>query len=572
MIEPRPYQNDATKAFFDNYKAEKRLKRVLIVLPVGAGKTIVGSTIAKVFHSLEHVRGPVLFIAHRNELLDQAGAKVKMVWEDVRVGKIQGKVDEQDADFIVASIQTLQRGRDIEERPCLIIYDEAHHSAAAGARKVLERMGCFEENGPMLLGITATPNRNDKLELGNIFDQIIYEKTMISLILEGYLVDIRGKRIVAKELNLDHVDEVAGDFNTQMLSEQMENEHTIAAVANAIVDNADKRKTIVFAVSVKQAYMIDSLLNENGISSRCIDGKLDMETRATILNDFHEDKFQVLVNCMILTEGYDEPAVSCIVIARPTKSQSLYTQMIGRGTRLHPEKTDLMVLDIVDASKNKTLITLSELIKVAEVYEEDIKEHKELELAELEEQESILEFHKRIHTTIGKKMYEVNLFKDIARYLWLKVNEECYFITFGKNKYIFLLKESSDKWWALLEDEQNKLVPLFHDSVSLEYAQGVAELFLKSVENPLFQKLASWRNDRITDGQRKFLLIHDVKDTENWTKGEASTAITQITAMQKAKDLQKLFSPDIYREMMKIDYLKEQVNQNIARLKKSVKV
>ncbi|KQN97213.1 hypothetical protein ASF12_22685 [Paenibacillus sp. Leaf72] len=514
---------------------------------------------------------PIVFIAHRDELLKQTADKMQLVWEGVSVGRVKGAHNEQDVDLIVASTQTLVRGREIVQ-PGLVIYDEAHHSASKGSKQVLENLGCFRLDGPPLLGITATPNRADKLALGDIFEEIVYEKKMLDLIIAGYLCDIRAKRIVVESLDLNNLKTIAGDFDQNDLGEAMTQDDVIDCVIDAYIEYGEERKTIVFAANVHHTYAIAERFNERGIAAKGIDGSLPGADRELLLKSFAANDFNILVNCMVLTEGFDEPSVSCVIMARPTKSESLYVQCIGRGIRLHPDKVDCLVLDIVGVTENHSLMTLSKLFSSNEPEVDEL----DGEPLELRDNESVMELQERVHSSkkeYQQHMFEVNLFTKQSIYRWIKITDRAYYISMGDKRacYILLDDEFTRSWWALFENTDKRIFPLYHEPIVIEYAQGIAENFLKSVENPLMTKEARWRKYPLSQGQKEQLTRYEIAYDHSWTKGEAADALDMLFGKRDAHNVISRFDPEFYRNMMSNPHIREKVTTQLILIQKNIK-
>lgn len=563
----RDYQQEASDSFFR--KLHEGIKRQLIVLPTGGGKTVVAADISKRFYQNVMNGKPIVFIAHREELLQQTSKKMNLVWNGVQVGKVKGQANHQNAEIIVASTQTLVRGRKIVD-PGLVIYDEAHHCGSKGSKSILTSLGCFDPDGPPLLGITATPNRADKIGLGDIFQEVVYEKSLIEMIVSGYLCDIKAKRVVAESLDLGSLKIVAGDFNQMELGEVMSQESAIQTVVDAYIEHAEGRKTIVFAASVKQTYQIAESLRSHGILAAGIDGSLNDEERRRILSSFERNEYRVIVNCMMLTEGFDEPSVSCIIMARPTKSESLYIQSVGRGTRLHPDKANCLILDIVGVTETNSLMTLSKLFPPIEKPETDSVTQTQLDL---QDDESVISFQKRkeeTHRVQGQMAYEVSLFTDKTIFSWVKASENSYYIGLGDKRACFLLKESTHEWWALFEHSDNKLYPLYHEPLDLEYAQGVAETFLKSLQRNLFLKEAFWRRNPMSEGQRKQLIKHSIPFDHTWSKGMASDALDLVFGKRIAENALRRFDPISYRMLLQNPDVREKTTLKIQLIQREL--
>lgn len=549
-IQLRPYQQAAVDAFFQAL-AEGR-KRQLIVLPTGAGKTIVFGSVARRFHEEVSRERPILVIAHRTELLDQAEQKIHFVWPEAFIGRIQGARNEQLGDVLLASTQTLVAGRRIPQ-PGLIIYDECHHSRAEGALGVLERLGVFESDGPPLLGVTATPSRSDRTELGDIFEHLTYERTILDMIMDGYLSDVRGVKVEVPGLNLGAIRTTAGDYNSKDLSYVMNIESALDAVVDAVVTHAPGRKCLVFAVDVKHAHALAERFQKRGIACAAVDGAMKAEERAAILQAFAENRLRVLVNCQILTEGYDQPDVDCVVIARPTRSQALYVQMVGRALRLHPDKTDALVLDLTGASDDKSLQTFARLMRTQRKTATHalVGAEEGEDAVPMEDGESVGEWLTRVaqKRELAEQVAQaINLFANRSRYRWVRVKDN-FAISYGHDGWAYLYRDG-DEFWPVLELKNEKFMPLHDRSLPLEYAQGVVEGFLSLFESSLITKEADWRNAPMTERQKYVLQKYRIRYDDTWTRGMAADALGQRFAAKRVRVLQKNFDAQKWRDAL----------------------
>jgi ATP-dependent helicase IRC3 len=351
----RDYQKKAIDAVLQLRR--EGYKRLLVCLPTGSGKTVIFSEFCRL------AQRDVLVLAHREELLAQAKSKIEgMTQGAARVAIEQGDcIASEESNVVVASIRSLRSERLNRLRETkdfgLIIYDECHHAAAEDNMRVLRELGCFDAdwNGT-LLGFTATTTRGDGIGLGEVFELIAYERSVVEMIQEKYLVPLRGYRINTAVDLYNIIGESMED-----LDEQIDIESRNALVARSIQELARDRRTIVFCVSVTHALNLGKSLNAIGIPTGVVYGAMPRDKRVETLRLFREEKLMALTNVGVLTEGFDDPGVSCIAMARPTKSESLYAQCIGRGARLAPEKTDCIILDFVDLS-DLSLINLPSLL------------------------------------------------------------------------------------------------------------------------------------------------------------------------------------------------------------------
>lgn len=358
----RPYQSEAMQAVLREWEGGHL--RTLLVLPTGTGKTIVFS---KIIEELVKRGERVLVMAHRGELLEQAADKLaNATGLGCAVEKAQESCLGSFFRVTVGSVQTLMNPKRLalfsESYFNTIIVDEAHHCASDSYQRILNYF-----KGAKVLGVTATPDRADMVNLGTVFDSLAFEYTLPKAIREGYLSKIKAQTIPL-QLDLRSVGVQAGDFKTSELGSALD--PYLEQIAEEMKHYCQGRKTVVFLPLVKTSQKFTALLNERGIKAVEVNGS--SEDRKEILADFDAGKYDVLCNSMLLTEGWDCPSVDCIVVLRPTKSRSLYCQMVGRGTRLSPGKTHLLLLDFLwlinkhELCRPAHLITTSEdVIKLA---------------------------------------------------------------------------------------------------------------------------------------------------------------------------------------------------------------
>ncbi|ADL03971.1 DEAD/DEAH box helicase [Lacrimispora saccharolytica] len=336
-MELRPYQSEAKAAIFEEW--DKGVKRTLLVLPTGCGKTIV---FAKVTEDCVRRGNRVLILAHRGELLDQAADKIGKA---TGLGCATEKAEETCLGswfrVVVGSVQSLMRDKRLKQFPVdyfdTIIIDEAHHCLSDSYQKILDYF-----KGANILGVTATPDRGDMRNLGECFDSLAYEYTLPKAIKAGFLSPIKALTIPL-QLDLSGVGIQSGDFKSGDLATALD--PYLYQIADEMEKHCKDRKTVVFLPLVKTSQKFRDILNEKGFKAAEVNG--DSKDRAEVLAAYERGDYNVLCNSMLLTEGWDCPSVDCIVVLRPTKVRSLYSQMVGRGTRLFPGKDHLLLLDFL---------------------------------------------------------------------------------------------------------------------------------------------------------------------------------------------------------------------------------
>lgn len=357
MIALRPYQAEAVAAVARD--EAQGFRRLVVSLPTGGGKTIIFS------HLTAQRQVPTLILVNSRELVHQAVEKLRMVWPDAPVAVWRGPTAPT-TPIVVATVQTLaaQLKRLDRERFALAICDEAHHAVSPSWRRVLEATGFWPDPPPgkLLVGVSATLTRADGLGLGSIFHHISYQIGLLDLIQQGYLAELRAIRVKSRV----HLGGIAvgadGDFNAAQLSMAVDTPDRNDLIARAYRRYARGRPAIVFAVTVAHAQHLAEALQHYQIRADWVSGQEPVRARDRKIAQFQAGDLDVLTNAQLLTEGFDAPRVGAIVMARPTKSLALYTQMVGRGTRLAPGKRDCLVLDVADVTREHELQSVASLV------------------------------------------------------------------------------------------------------------------------------------------------------------------------------------------------------------------
>ena len=387
-ISLRPYQEEARTKIKDEW--DKGNKKTLLVLPTGCGKTIV---FAKVAEDMVKKGKRVLILAHRAELLEQAADKIKKSTGLIcSVEKAEQSSIGSWFMVTVGSVQTLQKEKRLSrfnnEHFDIIIVDEAHHCISDSYQKVLRYFDTAN-----VLGVTATPDRGDMRNLGQYFESLAFEYTLPKAIKEGYLSPIKALTIPLK-LDLSGVEMQAGDFKASDIGTALD--PYLEQIAKEMSNYCKGRKTVVFLPLVKTSRKFTGILNQIGFNAAEVNGNSD--DRAKILKDFDDGKYNVICNSMLLTEGWDCPSVDCVIVLRPTKVRSLYSQMVGRGTRLYPGKENLLLLDFLWHTERHELCHPAHLIceneEVAKVVTKKLEDNQgealDLEVMEKEASQDVI--------------------------------------------------------------------------------------------------------------------------------------------------------------------------------------
>lgn len=369
----RPYQKTAVNEIIKHWKTNRA---ALLVQATGTGKTIVFSEVAK---RIVENNGRALILAHRDELINQARDKILLA-QDLNSGIEKASQYAGNEPIVIGSVQTLRNASRLQRFDpnyfTHIIIDEAHHSVAPQYKAILNYF-----SNAKILGVTATPYRGDKKDLSAVFDSITYEYTLVEAIQDGFLSPILFKQIPL-QIDLSGVHQSMGDFQVGELDNVLE--PYLNEIANIMVEECKGRKTVVFLPLIATSEKFTYLLNSKGIKAVEVNGK--SPNRSEILNAFENGQIDVLCNSMLLTEGWDCPSVNCIVNLRPTRSEALYTQIIGRGTRKAEGKENLLVLDFLWQSERYDLCKASVLVAQNKKQEKKINEYfqtgKEVDIVE----------------------------------------------------------------------------------------------------------------------------------------------------------------------------------------------
>jgi superfamily II DNA or RNA helicase len=380
----RPYQAAASNAIFAEWRENNS---TLVVMPTGGGKTVLfADVIRRVFPRR------ALVLAHREELIFQARDKIQRVTglhADVEMGEYKSESGLFDAARVVVStIQTQCSGGDGGGRMAkfdparfgVLIIDEAHHATSPSYRRVID----YYRSNPALkiLGVTATPDRADEEALGQVFQSVAFDYEVLDAIHDGWLVPIEQMMVHVEGLDYSSIRTTAGDLNGGDLAAVLEAEKNLQQIAAASLEIIGQRRALVFAASVKAAETTAEIFNRHraGMAS-WVCGKTDKDERRKVLGAFAAGKLQVVCNCGVLTEGFDDPGVEVVIMGRPTKSRSLYSQMVGRSTRPLPgvvdgpetaearraaiassKKPSCLVVDFVGNSGKHKLVTSADIL------------------------------------------------------------------------------------------------------------------------------------------------------------------------------------------------------------------
>src|SRR5437588_2317285 len=514
-LTPRPYQYEAVAALLA--ATARGVQRPLLVLPTGTGKTIVFALL------VQRRGGRSLILAHRDELIQQAVDKLRLVDPTLPLGVVQATRDEHTAPTVVASVQTLSRRtrltRVVPDFHTIVI-DEAHHAPAPTSRRILDYCRAWQPEGPLVVGVTATPERGDRHSLREVFDRIVYQKTLLEMMQAGYLVDLRALQVLLQAdfdaLRTEHGDFVEAELETLLLAA-----NAPAQVLAAFQAHAAERKALLFTPTVALAYAMAETFRSAGIPAEALDGTTPLATRRAILQRLHPGETRVVANCAVLTEGFDNPSVDYIIVARPTQSAPLSLQMLGRGTRTYPGKTDCLVLDVVGVSTRHTLHTAATLFDCD---------------AERLAQQSVLELLDRpgpqdqedAALTGTLRSTPVDLFARRAL-RWVQTRQGAWVLSLGSQHGTLRLRPDGPETWHVVQVRRDAEPMLLGDTLPLPYAQGLAEDYARHLGVArLVDAEAPWRQQPATEKQTALLRKLGLAERAGLTKGEAADLLAAV--------------------------------------------
>lgn len=521
MLSLRDYQQEALQSILKEYQAG--ITRQLVALPTGTGKTILFAALAR------EMNRPTLIIAHREELLQQARDKMLMLWPEADIGLIKAERNEIDHQILIASIQTISRPRRLQELKerglSLLIIDEAHHSAAGTYQRVIKELGFMgTDPGRLFVGVTATPSRGDKIGLDSVFQKVVYQRSLPTMIRAGYLSDLKAIRVKA-ETDLKGIHTRAGDFAPGELEAAINTTERNRIIVASFKQYAEGRRAAAFCAGVQHAQDLAECFNQADIKAAAVWGAMDPQERRSTLHAYEQGEIQVLTNCEILTEGWDSPATNCLLMARPTKSSPLYMQMIGRGTRTYPGKEDCLIIEFT--ANRHDIATLGGLTGLP------IRNKQTVLQAMQEEQE------KREQTTkteakatrVIAKEFDI---LDRSSFRWHQAGKD-WRLPIAPKRYIQLREEEPGKYAVALAADGIGFLNLADGVLPFGYAQGVAEDYARQNAQGFARKDAKWAAKPATLKQAKLLTKLRIKFDPGINRVEAAKLIDEELARRNTE-------------------------------------
>jgi superfamily II DNA or RNA helicase len=521
-------------------------------LPTGTGKTVYGFALAR------QLGFRTCWLAHRDELLRQPLETAARVWPEVSRGLVKAQANEAERHLVVASVQTLSRPNRLDRLNQagafgLVVVDECHHVASQQYRQVLEGLGVFREDGPPCLGLTATLERADGIGLGTVFEEIVFQLGLHEAIDRGYLSPFRGvqvelplrpevRELVEKMLGkrgkrpTPHGEEDAED---QEEIDQKAAERALLfagvaeATARAVHEHALERKTIVFTCTIRQAELTTAELVKLGIRAEHVSGEMPPREREAVLARFKTGETRVVCNAQVLTEGFDEPSVDCVVMAKPTRSRSVYVQCVGRGLRLYPGKRDCLLLDVVFASvlglQTAATLEASEPTTLFTGGGGGSRE-RDPEVSENEEEKRVLA---TAAASIGEGVAMDGRQNRVEGPKWLAVTPTCWALSLWPRGTLVVDQvpreenPTGELYEAFVMPRERAPSERVSDPGPFEWVFGVAEDFMRSAAGHALVGSPRWRRAPTSDSQLAELARRNLPMAR--TAGDAADLLTVST-------------------------------------------
>ncbi|KAI4096331.1 MAG: hypothetical protein LQ344_001157 [Seirophora lacunosa] len=584
-IRLRDYQEECIQSVLSYLK--KGHKRLGVSLATGSGKTVIFTHLIDRISSCQTGANQTLILVHRRELVEQAARHCSNAYPTKSVEVEMGNLHATGfADITIASVRSIVSGDRISKfdrtRFKLVLVDEAHHIAASSYMETLRHFGLVKPNetheGPALVGVSATLSRFDGVRLSDAIDHIVYHKDYIDMIQEKWLSDVIFTTVHSRADVSQVKKGPSGDFQTGELSRAVNNAESNEITVRAWLSKAAERKsTMVFCVDLAHVTALTAAFRAHGVDARFVTGDTPKQVRGERLDAFKDQRFPVLLNCGVFTEGTDIPNIDCVLLARPTKSRNLLVQMIGRGMRLHPSKMNCHVIDMV-ASLDVGIVTTPtlfgldprELVKEADAVQlKSLQERKELE-ATREQQAaetravqprplSVQRPHRNISFTDYESVYDLiddtsadRHIRGISPLAWVLVRENRYVLSSQNGEYLTIetpsITEGPDELIRVLytqkvpqedgEESQQGKSPFMRPRQVAEcqtFAAAVraADTFASSRFPWRFiQHGQAWRKTPASEGQ--LVLLNKYRDADDQltaallSRGRATDMITKI--------------------------------------------
>lgn len=563
----RPFQDEALQVI--PRKLQEQVNRQLVVWPTGLGKTVLFSGLPQALN----LQTRLMTLVDRDELAQQAMDKLRAWNPGCSVGLEKADVESNGEQLVVASVQTLGRARSNRIKKFkrnefgVLVIDETHKICTPTYRNIVQHFQVFEDRHRLLLGVTATPNRTDGQPLGEFYQEIVHEYPLLSAIEDGWLAIPRGVRVTTK-VNIDSVRTAGGEFQRSSLSHAINTPERNDLIARTWLEKGEDRQTVFFSTDIAHALGIANAFKTYGVAAEAIWG--DDPCRSIKLKAHRQGHLKVLVNCDLLTTGYDDWRISCIGMTRPTKSELLYRQIMGRGLRIQDDlpddaqslvlarmigfpiiKSDCLVLDFVDVCSKHNLMSLPSLFgldpttdmhgqNILEVLEEKKKKSTppspvppQAVPPELQLQASTENFD-LLNVTYSPEILQ------LSKYQWHKTRPGCYVLLLLNNESVVVMVDLSGRWWVKGRCFGNDI---FKQMNTLEEAIIYADQRVKAYGGTSLvssvKREAPWHSEAPSNGQLYRAKELGITVLPGMTRGQLAKKINEVTAHRRQIVFQK---------------------------------
>jgi ATP-dependent helicase IRC3 len=524
LIELRPYQRDALTAI--EAAALRGVQRQVVSLPTGAGKTVIFA------HLVVEQHARTLILVHRDELVHQTLDKLAMVAQGTAldIGVVKAERDEHAGDVVVASVQTLQRAARLQRLAQtfgLIVVDECHHALPANSYgRILAHVGAGQEDGPLTVGYTATPYRpnNDPIitagDKDGCFDEVVYTLPLMGLVAQGYLSPIVAKGIFLEGLDLAAVRTRHGDYVEHDLAEALMAADAPEHLVRGYEELAPERRALLFCPTVEMTYAVEHAFRRAGLAAASVVGETPTDERQAIYQQVRAGTLNALVSCAVLTEGFDEPSIDCIMLARPTKSKVLFYQCIGRGLRLWPTKENCLLIDATGATKRHGLLSVAaELgLLVPKTPQEGPEGEEGREGEDMAVEPKLT----------GYRAHDIDLAQR-TRLHWVETPKG-YWVVNLADRMLRVRPDGQGTYRLEVRKRDERSYTRLVDRLSQEFCFGIASDTARDAQIlHMVQEGARWRQNAPSPKQEAFARKLGVRIEPGWSSGEVSDAIVAVT-------------------------------------------
>ena len=520
----RPYQQNCLTAI--EAATLRGVRRQVVSLPTGAGKTVIFA------HLLVAQDVRTLILVHRDELIRQTLDKLTMVARETAldIGVIKAERDEHAAQVVVASVQTLARERRLQRLAQtfgLVVVDEAHHAQTDNSYgRILTHVGAFAEDGPLTVGYTATPYRanNDPIvstpTQPACFDEVVYSVPLMSLVTQGYLSPIVAKGIFLDGLDLDSVRVRHGDYVEQDLADALMAADAPEHLVRGYGELADGRRALIFCPTVEMVYAVEHAFAAAGLKAASVVGSTPIPERQAVYQAVRAGDLHALITCAVLTEGFDEPSIDCIILARPTKSKVLFYQAIGRGLRLWPTKENCLLIDAVGATKRHNMLSVAAELGL-------LLPQMPQETPALVEGPPDAEGEGTPKQT-AYRAHDIDLTQR-TRLHWVQTTKRSYWVVSLADRLVRVRPDGHGTYRLEVRQRHERAYTCLADHLSQEYCFGMASDTARDAQLlHLVRVGAGWRTKERSPKQEAFARKLGVDIEPTWRSGELSDAITAI--------------------------------------------